>query len=156
MWKDFFNTIYRSSRQEVFYKKGVLRNFAKLTHKIGTGVFLWILRNLIIERYFAKHLLTTASVRKYLIFPLILTNTSLILKSITNIAMEFSKKLIDSNPYLKKKPFHILKSGNNVLLNILDCKKNTNIFENCGLLWPIKSYFQTTFQILAYFWHCAC
>ena len=35
----------RSSRPEVFFKKGVLRNFTKFTGDSGTGVFLWILWN---------------------------------------------------------------------------------------------------------------
>ena len=39
-------SIYRSSRLEVFFKEGVLRNFAKFTGKhLSCGVFLRILQN---------------------------------------------------------------------------------------------------------------
>ena len=55
VFQNFFSK-FRSNRQRRSVKKGVLRNFAKLTGKnlcqslffnkvVGTGVFLWILRN---------------------------------------------------------------------------------------------------------------
>ena len=71
--------LLRGSRPEVFYKKGVLRNFAKFTGKhlcqglffnevaglgpasllkrdAGTGVFLWIFQNFLGHLFFIKHL----------------------------------------------------------------------------------------------------
>ena len=67
----FLGGITRSSRPEVFCKKGVLKNFAKFTRKqlchsffskkldqkrdSERGVFLWILRNFL-EQLFLKHL----------------------------------------------------------------------------------------------------
>ena len=56
--------------------------------------------------------------------------------------MEFPKNLLDSNPNLKKETCNTVRNGKKVPLNILDCKKDANIFKNCDLLWPIKSYFQ--------------
>ena len=78
----------------------------------------------------------------YVTVLLILTKTSPILRNIPNIMIKFSEKLLDSIPSLKKETFQVLTIGKYLPINIFDCEKKTNKFENWVFLWPVKSCFQ--------------